>query len=367
MIERKQNVIIFPEGTRGNPGEMQHFKGGIGRLVAGVTDIPIVPVFLSGPERALPRASALLLPFWNCVVIGPPQVYRGTHRDITHNLEQTLVDLSRSESSRRHKRQTRKTHHPQTVAFLGIDGSGKSTLSRMTAVEMSGASSVCLVSDSLEFYERGELKNLQPFMTEKVRHAIGAYVKRARTLKRYKIPKLTELLLRNHLHHELERWYIPDYIVLDGSPLLNMVAWAALYRKESFDEETCSKAICILSGGDSNIRRNDPIYDKFPELSYLGLLRLNTLVLPDVVVFIDVNPATACRRIEMRGERKQVHETEEKLTELRQAYLNVCDLIQRRWHIHVSVLDGENTREQVASAAREFICSIISREAGEHG
>ncbi|MFC1512045.1 1-acyl-sn-glycerol-3-phosphate acyltransferase [Candidatus Latescibacterota bacterium] len=361
-IEHNQNVIVFPEGTRGRPGEIQHFKSGIGRLVSQYPEIPIVPVFLSGPERALPRSSRLLVPFWNYVVIGPPQLCRGTHRDITRQLEQTLIKLSRSESARRHKRYSEKKKLSQSIALLGIDGSGKSTISRMIAKELSDSSTVSLVSDDLELYEHGALKDMQPFITEKVRHTISLYAKKAQSLKLYKIPKMAELMLRNHLHHELARWYVSDYVVLDGSPLLNMVAWAVLYKKESFNEETCCKAISILTGNNARIPRNDHIYKHFPELSYLRYLRLNTLKLPDMVAFIDVSPATACTRIDTRGEMKQVHETADKLTELRQAYHRVCDILQQQCHVPVITIDGEDTLESIASKAGEFIGASTLKE-----
>jgi hypothetical protein len=185
-------------------------------------------------------------------------------------------------------------------------------------------------------------------------------VKKARSLAWYKLPKLTELLLRNHLHRELARWYVPDYIVMDGSPLLNMIAWAAIYRKESFNEDTCFKAMCILSGRDADIRRDDPIYDRFPELYYLRHLRVTTLAIPDTVVFIDTPPSTACARIEARGEQRQVHETEETLAVLRRAYIDVCDCIRRHWDIGVAVLDGGAERGHVALEAENFIRATVS-------
>ena len=134
-----------------------------------------------------------------------------------------------------------------------------------------------------------------------------------------------------------------------------MVAWAALYRKEAFDGETCSRAIDILSGNDSGIRKNDPIYARFPELLALARFELNTLAVPDAVLFIDTAPSTALRRIEERGEHRQAHETEEKLAELRRAYMIVCDSLRQRRNDRVIVLDGEAGREEVALSARNFI------------
>lgn len=362
IIDSGQSVIIFPEGTRGVSGEMQHFKSGIGRLMAQYPEIPIVPVFLSGPERSLPKTSALLLPIWNNIIVGPPQICIGGHREITHHLENILIELSRSESARRHKR---KTHEPRAVkhiAFLGIDGSGKSTTSKMVAASISDSSRVCLVSDELKFFEQGRTREIQPLITEKLRQVISGYAKNAKSLKLYKIPKLMELLLRNQLLREAERWYSPDLIVLDGSPLLNLLAWSVLYKKSTIDQNTCSTALAILSGRAGNIRRDDPIFSRFPELVHLKRLGLTKLALPDIVVLIDLPPEVACQRIEVRGEQKQVHETADKLGRLRRAYLQVCEVVQKDWQVSTVILDGEQTREDLCHAGIEFVRkSIVTR------
>ncbi|MEE8577776.1 MAG: lysophospholipid acyltransferase family protein, partial [candidate division Zixibacteria bacterium] len=65
VIRAGQSVIVFPEGTRGKPGGVQRFQSGIGRVISEFENLSVLPVFLLGTERALPKASALLLPFRN--------------------------------------------------------------------------------------------------------------------------------------------------------------------------------------------------------------------------------------------------------------------------------------------------------------
>ncbi|MEE9554591.1 MAG: 1-acyl-sn-glycerol-3-phosphate acyltransferase [candidate division Zixibacteria bacterium] len=349
------NVIIFPEGTRGEPGELQHFKSGIGRLMTQCPDIPIVPVFITGPERALPRKSALILPIWNSLIVGPPQKCTGEHRQITKRLENVIIELANSESARRHKRRPHERKRPKQVAFLGIDGSGKSTISSSVAKSLSVESRVGLVSDELRFFEHGESEHLQPLATEKIRHAIGGYSKKAKSLKFYKIPKLTELLLRDQLLGMVRRWYSPDLVVMDGSPLLNLLAWSSLYKGDIMDNAVCSKIIGIVSGRVRETKRDDPIYALFPELAHLKRLGLAKLSLPDIVVLIDIKPETACGRIDSRGEHKQVHETVDKLSRLRDAYLRVCDVIREDWNVPTLIIDGEQSKTDVATAGYEFV------------
>ena len=57
------SVIVFPEGTRGDPGVIQRFKSGIGKLAIDFPEIPVYPVVIHGVEKTLPRGDNLLVPF----------------------------------------------------------------------------------------------------------------------------------------------------------------------------------------------------------------------------------------------------------------------------------------------------------------
>lgn len=61
-------LIIFPEGSRGEPELRGKIKKGVFHLVKERTDTTVVPVMLHGLGRSLPRGEALLVPF-NCDVI----------------------------------------------------------------------------------------------------------------------------------------------------------------------------------------------------------------------------------------------------------------------------------------------------------
>jgi 1-acyl-sn-glycerol-3-phosphate acyltransferase len=348
-----ENIIIFPEGTRGEPGRMGKFKSGIGRLAAACSDIPTLPVFLSGPEKALPKESQLPLPIYNQVIVGPAHLFSGEAADLTSSVEAMIHDLARSQTADRHRRIQRE-RTPFTLAVLGIDGSGKSTVSRRIATSLSRQGRVCLVTDSLEFFENEERKNLQPLPSERIRRALGSYAKTAKSLKHYKIPKLAELLLRDHLMEQVRRWYAPDSIVLDGSPLINLTAWARLYKKEGLDAATCAKAMRVMTGRDEGIERSDAIYVTLPELAALKRLRLARMELPSAVAMLDVDPDVSIARIASRGEKMQVHETEEKLSRLREGYLMVCDVVREEFGLAVEVLDGNAALDDVTATAIRF-------------
>jgi 1-acyl-sn-glycerol-3-phosphate acyltransferase len=358
-LDEGRNVVIFPEGTRGEPGHLADFKSGIGRLAQSHREVPIVPVFLAGPAKALPRGAAVPLPIWNEITVGPPQTFSGTHADTTAALQQMLRELSESKAATRHQRIER-PKSSFSLAVLGIDGSGKSTLSARVARALSSSRPVCLITDTIEFYEHGEQKQVQALAAEMVRQALARRTKAAKSLKSYKIPKLAEMMLRDHLLGAVQRWYSPEVIVLDGSPLLNMAAWARIYKGEAFDAEVCAATVAIVTGRDEAPAKNDAVYEKLPELRGLARLGLASMKLPDAAVLLDVDPAVSISRIEQRGQQRQAHETHDKLSRLRDGYLMVCEIAQERFGLAVRVLDGRMTLEEVTDSTLQFIGEVES-------
>ena len=57
VLKRGHNLVIFPEGSRGRPGIIERFKTGIGRLAQRFPEIPVVPLYLCGAEKAFPKGS----------------------------------------------------------------------------------------------------------------------------------------------------------------------------------------------------------------------------------------------------------------------------------------------------------------------
>jgi thymidylate kinase len=209
---------------------------------------------------------------------------------------------------------------------VGIDGCGKSTLSRQLARELSETSNTCLVSDTLEYYQRGRRVSRSTKWPETLRQWIGARAKRARSLAGYKIPKLIELLLRNIVARQVERNGDANVIVMDGCPLINLVAFAILYHEQRFDAQACMQAMTALTSGAGH--GNHSLLERVPELALLVRLRLNRLQIPDATILLDVEPELAMQRIGSRHAQRQVHENESSLGKLRSAYLTVYRILE---------------------------------------
>ena len=68
LLKKKRSIILFPEGTRGIPGVMSDFKKGLGYLVQNNPEVDVVPVYLDGLHKTLPKGRSLILPY-NCKII----------------------------------------------------------------------------------------------------------------------------------------------------------------------------------------------------------------------------------------------------------------------------------------------------------
>ena len=92
-LDNENIVIYFPEGSRGQPEQMAELKKGIAHLAAKNPDIPIVPIFMHGLGKALPKDESFFVPFIVDVVVGETFYYPGTTETCMQHLNQTFDEL----------------------------------------------------------------------------------------------------------------------------------------------------------------------------------------------------------------------------------------------------------------------------------
>lgn len=93
-LENNEILILFPEGTRGDPEQLSTFKSGVAHLAKRHPEVPVIPVFLQGLGRALPKGECVLIPFFCDVVIGDPIAWTGSRSEFMDSLENTVKSLA---------------------------------------------------------------------------------------------------------------------------------------------------------------------------------------------------------------------------------------------------------------------------------
>ncbi len=93
-LKNSDIIIVFPEGSRGVPEEMSTFKTGIAHLVKEFPSIPVVPIYIHGAGKVLPKGEALFVPFIIDVSIGEALYLEDeNNKAFTQRLESSIKGL----------------------------------------------------------------------------------------------------------------------------------------------------------------------------------------------------------------------------------------------------------------------------------
>jgi 1-acyl-sn-glycerol-3-phosphate acyltransferase len=98
-LDRGEVLIFFPEGSRGEPEVMARFKRGIAHIAVMRPGIPIVPVYLHGMGKCMPKGGLIFVPFACDVIVGQPQDLSDLSPEaIPDRLRRAVETLSRDSS-----------------------------------------------------------------------------------------------------------------------------------------------------------------------------------------------------------------------------------------------------------------------------
>ena len=95
-LDNEDILLIYPEGTRGEPEKTSKLKKGLYYLCKDRTDTKIIPVMTHGLGRALPRGEALFVPFICDVVIGNELPAFNDSKELLGLLSQNYSQLLKS-------------------------------------------------------------------------------------------------------------------------------------------------------------------------------------------------------------------------------------------------------------------------------
>lgn len=93
-LDQNDIVILFPEGSRGEPEKITRFKSGIYYLLKERPDVPVYPVFMHGLGKALPKGAKLFVPFFCDVFIGNGFYYKADKKQFMNTLENRMTELA---------------------------------------------------------------------------------------------------------------------------------------------------------------------------------------------------------------------------------------------------------------------------------
>ncbi len=87
-------LIIYPEGTRGTDNEIGKFKTGAAHLAKAHPDTPVIPIFINGPDKILPKHDFLPVPFICDLYVGRPMLFgQDGKKEFTDKIHQEVLRL----------------------------------------------------------------------------------------------------------------------------------------------------------------------------------------------------------------------------------------------------------------------------------
>lgn len=93
-LDRNEILILYPEGSRGEPERRAVLKTGIAHLSRRRPEVPVVPVFLHGVGKALPRGAKIPVPFICDVIVGREMTWTGDRASFMAALETAMTSLA---------------------------------------------------------------------------------------------------------------------------------------------------------------------------------------------------------------------------------------------------------------------------------
>lgn len=91
-IKRGKSLVLFPEGSRGQPGVIAEFKSGIAIILKKNPGVPFIPVYLDGFGRVMPKDKTIILPMVCKIRFGEP-IYIDSSKDVDSILEEVKAAI----------------------------------------------------------------------------------------------------------------------------------------------------------------------------------------------------------------------------------------------------------------------------------
>jgi 1-acyl-sn-glycerol-3-phosphate acyltransferase len=363
-LEAGESLIFFPEGSRGTPGVIGSFKPGIGKMVKSVPGVLVVPVFLAGAERSLPRGESVPVPLGIDVIIGKPRSYSPLldARAIAEIIRADVLALAPPPPSVPGPRPP----PPVRVACCGIDREANHALFLTLAERLGAAGRTFGISDTVLESEGQGVRPSDGVPVTRSRLVPRALAWAFRTGGMYRGSKFAELVERARIDEALQDGRTARFVVGDGSPLVDLLAWGeADFYSGVFDEKGLQQLHLYVSG-----QRRIPFGQwarfvrKAPEVWLFNVFDLVQPPAPDVLVLITTDPAAALERIRSQGRALESWENEAFLSRLQEGYRQVASVLRKR-RIEVVELAAADLDVDRAATEIEATCRRLATKGTE--
>jgi 1-acyl-sn-glycerol-3-phosphate acyltransferase len=360
-IDAGESLIFFPEGSRGEAGVVAPFRQGVGRIIRAFPGLPVVPVFLSGPERIWPRGQMVPVPLSIDANVGKPRTYSHTadSNELAEQVRRDVLALAPPPPPVPGPRPA----PPLRVAVCGIEPEERRAaflkiLERLGQDERTlGISSPLMEAD-----DSGVRELVRTIPVAPSRGWVGFLARLLRIGGLYKGSKFAEMVERARIDAAFDHGRLARFVVGNGNALVDLLAWAeAEIYNGVFDKSEMQRLVDYLTG-----RRRIPArkWWRFirhaPEVWLLNTLDLVRPPVPDTIVLLKTPPSEAMARIRARGEELQRHENEAFLGRLQEAYGQVSKVLQRRGCLEFLEFETEVLPpEGIADAVRNRLRNLI--------
>lgn len=281
------------------------------------------------------------------------------------------------------------------VCVLGIDGSGKSTVTAALPGVLAGEMNLTAASAGEAFRVVGpDEDHLAPkFHPDGLPFSGHLSIRLKRAAKRmvdnrrlYPAIKLAQMIFQDGATEKLIRRYSPPVMISDGNAFLSAVGRAANYLRSASDQAQATKAapdvedlkavFTYIFDGQSLPRGSQ---NRLPRLwkgrliyKLTRFFRLHAVWLPDVVVFLDLSPETAVKRIASRGQKVDRHENVADLAQAREMYLKALEAFRQYRSpdaVHRIPVDNLSQGETIGAIVEALRPRILARQARDiaHG
>jgi hypothetical protein len=271
------------------------------------------------------------------------------------------------------------------VCVLGIDGSGKSTISAALPAILAAEMSLVAGAAGETFRVRGpDEDHLAPrFHPDGLPVSARLSRRFKRTAKRlvdnrtlYPAFKIAQMVTQDIAAATLGRRYHAHVVISDGNALLSATGRAANYLRAASErshkpspnaEDLTAVFSYILDGRPmppESQRRLPRLQGARAIYKLAGRLGLRAVWLPDVVVFLDLSPEISIRRIASRGQKIDRHENLADLAQAREMYLRSVEALRRYRSpeaAHRIPLDGLTPGETISAVVEALRAHLLDQ------